>query len=336
MRALFIGGTGNISKAITELAVKSGWEVYLLNRGSKNAEISGVKTIVCDINDEVKVKELIGDLTFDVVANFIAFVPADIARDIRIFAGKTKQYITLSSASAYQKPVLNSFITESTPLANPYWQYSRDKIAIEELLIQEYRENGFPFTVVRPSHTYGDTMLPLAVGESNSWAVIKRILDDKPIIIHGDGTSLWTITHNSDFAKGFLGLMGNSAAIGNTFQITSDEAISWTKIYDTIGAALGKEITKVYITSDFLAEVDSAYVGGLLGDKSASVIFDNSKLKRLVPDYVCTTRFDIGVKQTVEYFLSHVELQQEDPEFDAFCDKLIATKQHALAYFKSL
>ncbi|MDP4088688.1 MAG: SDR family oxidoreductase [Bacillota bacterium] len=337
MKALFIGGTGTISSAITRLAVQKGWELYLLNRGNKMDRIpEGAKVITADINDEEKVAGLIKDIKFDVVADFIAFVPSQLERDIRLFSGKTRQFIFISSASAYQKPLSHYKITESTPLDNPYWEYSRNKIACEELLMKEYRNNGFPITIVRPSHTYDERSIPLAVhGKMGPWQVIDRIIKGKPVIIHGDGSSLWTVTHNSDFAKAFVGLMGNPGTLGEAVQITSDEALTWDKIYDCIGAALDVEVKKVHVTSDFLAACDSEFEGSLIGDKSNSVVFDNSKVKRLVPDYVAVTRFDQGVRLSIEYFLSHPELQVPDEEFDLFCDRVMRAQEEALRIFKS-
>lgn len=337
MKALFIGGTGTISSAISRLAVEKGWELYLLNRGNRIDCIpDGAKVITADINNEENVLSLIKDMKFDVVVDFIAFVPSQLERDLRLFSGRTKQFIFISSASAYQKPLSHYKITESTPLANPYWEYSRNKIACEELLIKEYRENGFPITIVRPSHTYDERSIPLAIhGKKGYWQVIDRIIKRKPVIIHGDGSSLWTVTHNTDFAKAFVGLMANPAALGEAVQITSDEVLTWDKIYDCIGNVLNIEVKKVHVTTDFLAACDPGYLGGLAGDKSNSVVFDNSKLKRLVPDYVAVTRFDQGVRLSIEYFLSHPELQIPDEEFDLFCDRVIKAQEEALKLFKS-
>lgn len=337
MKALFIGGTGILSSAISNLAVQKGWELYLLNRGNKMDRIpDGANVITADINDEGNVSALIKDMKFDVVADFIAFVPSQLERDIRLFSGKTKQFIFISSASAYQKPLSHYEITESTPLSNPYWEYSRNKIACEELLVNEYRQKGFPITIIRPSHTYDERSIPLAVeGKYGSWQVIDRIMKGKPVIIHGDGSSLWTVTHNTDFAKAFVGLMGNFAALGEAVQITSDEALTWDQIYDCVGNVLNMEVKKVHVTTDFLVACEPDYEGGLIGDKSNSVIFDNSKIKRLVPEYVATTRFDQGVRLSVNYFLSHPEHQIPDEEFDLFCDKIIKAQDEALRIFKS-
>jgi nucleoside-diphosphate-sugar epimerase len=338
MKVLFIGGTGTISTAISKLAVEKGWELYLLNRGNKTSRVpEGARVLTADINDELSVSEIIKDMKFDVVADFIAFNTSQIERDIRLFSKKTRQFIFISSASAYQKPLSHYKITESTPLANPYWQYSRDKIACEERLMEEYRKNSFPITIIRPSHTYDESSVPLAIhGKNGTWQVIDRIMKGKPVIIHGDGSSLWTVTHNSDFAKAFIGIMGNHAAIGEAIHITSDEAITWDKIYDCIGEALNVEVKKIHVSTDFLVECQVDLEGGLIGDKTNTVVFDNSKIKRLVPDFVATVRFDQGVKLSIEYLLSHPELQIADEEFDLFCDKIIKAQQEAVTYFKSL
>ncbi|WP_416296898.1 SDR family oxidoreductase [Paenibacillus illinoisensis] len=333
MKALFIGGTGTISTAITQQLASQGCELYLINRGNRNDDLPAeVNVLQVDINDEVRVAELIADLEFDVVADFIAFVPSQLERDYRLFKDKTKQFIFISSASAYQTPLADYRITEGTPLSNPYWEYSRNKIACEDYLMKQYREHGFPVTIVRPSHTYGDLSVPLGVhGAKGSWQVLKRIREGKPVIIHGDGTSLWTITHNSDFAKGFIGLMGNIHAIGESVHITSDESVTWNQIYEIIAGVLGVKLNAVHVPSEFLAACsDQDLRGGLLGDKANTVVFDNSKLKRLVPEFVATTRADQGIRKTIHYMLDHPELQTEDPEFDAWCDKVVGALDEAL------
>ncbi len=327
MKALFIGGTGIISSAITELFAARGGELYLLNRGSRNDNLpENVCCIEADINDEEYVARQLADMSFDVVADFIAFTKDHVERDYRLFCGKTKQYIFISSASAYQKPPLSYPVTESTPLVNPYWQYSRNKISCEEYLMKQHRENGFPVTIVRPSHTYGDYYLPL-----DNWQAAKRMIDGKRVIIHGDGTSLWTLTHNTDFAKGFVGLMGNVHAIGDSFHITSDERLTWNQIYKIIADALGVELKAFHVSSEFLAACSlTDHLGYLIGDKANNGIYDNTKIKRLVPDFTATTRFDQGVKRTIDYIMSHPELQQEDPEYDDWCDRIIDAMDNAL------
>ena len=333
MKALFIGGTGTISMAITrQLAENPDWELYLLNRGTRAQELpEGVKTITADINNEQQVAEAIRDINFDCVCDFIAFVPGQLERDYRLFAGKTKQFMFISSASAYQKPLSDYKITESTPLANPYWEYSRNKIACEEYLMKQYREAGFPITIIRPSHTYDERNVPVgAHGDKGSWQVLKRMMEGKPVIIQGDGTSLWTITHNSDFAKAFIGLMGNIHAIGEAYHITTDESVTWNQIYAIIADELGVELKAYHVPSDFLDEVGKYdYRGGLIGDKSNTVVFDNSKVKRAVPGFTCTVRADQGLRKTVQHMLANPELQQDDPEFDQWCDKVIAALESA-------
>ena len=332
MKVLFIGGTGTISMAISRLLLSQGHTLYLLNRGSRNTGLSGdLVELKVDINDEAAVAALISDLSFDVVADFIAFVPEQLERDYRLFREKTKQFIYISSASAYQKPLSDYRINEGTPLANPYWEYSRNKIAGEEYLMKLYREEGFPVTIVRPSHTYDERSIPLgAHGEKGSYSVIKRMLEGKPVIIHGDGTSLWTITHNSDFAKGFVGLMGNIHAIGEAVQITSDESVTWNQIYQIIADVLHVKLNAVHVASDFLdACSDYDFAGSLLGDKANTVVFDNSKLKRLVPGFTATVRADQGIRSTIEYVLSHQECQVEDPAFDTWCDRVIEALEEA-------
>lgn len=326
MKALFIGGTGTISSAVSRLAVQNGVELTLLNRGRRPARVpQGAELLTVDIHDEEKAAQVLNGRTFDVVADFIAFRPADVERDIRLFSGKTGQYIFISSASAYQKPAANFRITESTPLCNPYWRYSREKIACEEVLTEAYRGAGFPVTIVRPSHTYGEESVPVCIhGKNGSWQVLERILGGKPVIVHGDGLSLWTFTHNTDFARAFVGLMGNPHAIGEAVHITGDEVITWNAAFAAIGRALGVAPNLVHISSDFLAACNPELLGSLLGDKANSVVFDNTKIKMLVPGFCARVRFDQGVRQSVEYVTSHPECRVPDPDFDAWCDRVIA------------
>lgn len=338
MKALFIGGTGTISMAISRKLLEEGHELWLLNRGTRNDALpEGVHIITADIGDESDVAQKLEGHSFDVVADFIAFTPAHLERDYRLFQGRTRQFIYISSASAYQKPLSDYRINEGTPLANPYWEYSRNKIAGEELLMKLYREEGFPVTIVRPSHTYNERSVPLGLhGPGGSYQVIKRMMEGKKVIIHGDGTALWTMTFNSDFAKGFIGLMGNIHAIGEAVQITSDETVTWNQIYQAIADALGVKLQACYVSSEFLASCSPAewdLRGALLGDKANSVAFDNSKLKRLVPGFTATVRLDQGVRIAVDYVLSHPECQKEDAAFDAWCDKVIAAQEEALGKF---
>ena len=336
MKVLFIGGTGTISMAIVrQLAETPGWDVWLLNRGNRAADVpAGVHTITADINDEQAVADKLRDHTFDTVCEFIGFTQDQVERDWRLFRGKTRQYIYISSASAYLKPAAGYVITEGTTLANPYWEYSRNKIACEEFLMKKHREEGFPVTIVRPSHTYDERSIPVAVhGSNGSWQVIRRIMEGKPVIIPGDGSSLWTLTFNTDFARGFVGLMGNRHAIGEAFQITGDETLTWDQVYRTVADALGKPLKAYHVAADFLAETGKKYgydyAGELLGDKSVSVVFDNRKLKRAVPNMKTTVPFHAGVQKALRYIAEHPECQREDPDFDAYCDKVIAALEKA-------
>lgn len=339
MKALFIGGTGTISTAISTRLLEEGHELWLLNRGTRNDALPpGAHIIKADINDEEMVARKLEGLSFDVVADFIAFVPEQLERDHRLFQGKTRQFIFISSASAYQKPLSDHRINEGTPLANPYWQYSRNKIACEELLMKWYREERFPVTIVRPSHTYSERSMPVGVhGPGGSYQVIRRMMEGKKVIIHGDGSSLWTLTFNTDFAKGFIGLMGNLHAIGEAVQITGDETLTWNQIHAVIAEALGVELKPCYVSSEFIASASPAewdLRGALLGDKANSVVFDNMKLKRLVPDFVATVRFDQGVKKVLEYIKAHPECQKEDLAFDQWCDSVVAAQEEALRSMK--
>ncbi len=332
MKILIIGGTGTISTAISRRLADSGHELYILNRGNTNKKLQGnIKFIEADINDEKTAAEKLQGMTFEVVCDFIGFVQPQLERDFRLFGGRTKQFVYISSASAYNKLPSDYIITEGTTLANPYWEYSRNKIQCEEYLMKLYRDEGFPVTIVRPSHTYCETSVPLGVhGKNGSWQVIKRMLDGKPVLIHGDGTSLWTMTDSRDFAEGFIGLLGNPHAIGEAFQITSDETLTWNQIYQTIAKCLGVELKPYHVSSEFLASVsDYDFTGSLIGDKANSVVFDNSKLKRAVPDFRPKIRFEEGIANTLKYVLSHKECQTEDEEFDSWCDKVISALENA-------
>ena len=335
-KALFIGGTGTISTAIVRrLADLGDWDVYVLNRGNRTEVIpEGVNLIKADINDEADVLSKIGDTVFDCVCEFIGFTVPQVERDYRLFKGRTKQYIYISSVSAYHKPASSYVITEGTTLANPHWQYSRDKIACEEFLMTKYKEENFPVTIVRPSHTYDERNVPLGVhGKKGFYQVIKRILEEKPVIIQGDGSSLWTVTWNGDFAVGYIGLMGNPHAIGEAFHITSDETLTWDQIYKTIADTLGKPLHAYHVSSEFLSAAGDKYgfdfEGSLTGDKSVSVVFDNSKLKRAVPSMATNTCFAQGVKIALDNVLSNPDLQVEDPEFDSWCDRVINALEKA-------
>jgi nucleoside-diphosphate-sugar epimerase len=325
MKALFIGGTGTISTSICHLAVQNGWDLTVINRGTHNDRLpKGVTCLTADVNNMKTVDSLIGSQTFDVIADFIAFKPHQVDRDIQWFKQRCGQYIFISSASAYKKPPNDYRITESTPLANPYWDYAQNKIACEERLVEAYRKEQFPMTIVRPSHTYGDWRLPVSIhGKNGPWETILRMKQGKPVLVIGDGTSLWTVTNSRDFARGFLGLMGHPAAIGEAVHITSDEALPWNTIYQIIGDVLGVQPRLFHVSSDALIARDPSLRGPLLGDKCNSVVFDNSKLKRLVPGYWARIRFDQGARLTLAYMEQHPEEQKRDPDWDAWTEQVI-------------
>ena len=333
MNVLFIGGTGIVSSACTRLALQRGIKLTLLRRGKHAADwAAGAETVQADINDAPAVANALQGRRFDVVVNWIAFTPADIERDLSLFRGLTRQYIFISSASAYQKPATDYLITESTPLTNPHWDYSRNKIACEERLLQAYREERFPVTIVRPSLTYGENLIPLVM---NSWAeqsytVVDRMLRGQKVIVPGDGSSLWVITHDSDFAKGFVGLLGHEQSIGHAFHITTDEVLSWNQLYRIVGAAVGVEPRIVHIPSDFIVACLPHMEGTLIGDKAVSVVFDNSKIKRFVPDYVATTRFAQGIRQSLAWFDADPVRKLIDAEANATWDKLIDNYEKGL------
>jgi nucleoside-diphosphate-sugar epimerase len=322
LRVLFIGGNGRISASVSRRVVELGHDLTLLNRGvsQDRAPIEGARSIVGDASDPASVRAAIGDRDFDVVANFQSFLPSQADDDIETFSGRTGQYVYISSASAYQKPTGSLPITESTPLHNPYWQYSRDKIASEERLVAAYREHGFPVTIVRPSHTYDERAVPL----QGRWTQVERMRRGKPVVVHGDGTSLWTLTHSRDFAVAFTGLLGRLAAIGDAFHITSDEVLTWDAIARTLGAAAGVEPTIVHVASDELAREIPDWGPPLVGDKAHPLVFDNSKVKRLVPEYVATTSFSAGAREIVAWHDADPSRRVIDTELDTALDAVVA------------
>ena len=319
---LFIGGTGIISSAASALAAERGFAVTLLNRGRNaiRAVAPGVEVLTADVRDPKAVDAAIGDRDFDVVAEFLAFTPDQVQADLDRFEGRTGQYVFISSASAYQTPPAHLPITESTPLRNPEWKYSRDKIACEDLLVAAYRERGFPATIVRPSHTYDAASIPLLGG----WTAIDRMRRGEPVVVHGDGTSLWVLTHSRDFAKAFVGLLGNPLAIGDSFHITTDAVVTWNQVAQMLASAAGVEADIVHVTSDAIAEAALDLGPGLLGDKAHSVIFDNSKVKSLVPGFVATTPFAAGAREIVAWHDAHPDQQVIDPAINELFDGLIA------------
>ncbi len=323
MKVLFIGGTGNISTSCTHDAVARGIELYHLNRGSAKGRVPDeVQTILGDIRKTDEVTKLLSGLRFDAVVDWIAFTPDHIAADIELFSGRTAQFIFISSASVYHKPVRHHVITESTPAHNPYWKYSQEKIACEQMLWKAYTENGFPATVVRPSHTYSDGWFPTTFG--HDFTIPQRMLDGRPVVVHGDGSSLWTITHTDDFAKGFNGLLGDHRAIGETFHITGDEQLSWDEIHRAIGRALGAEPKLVHAPSEIIARLSPEYGPGLIGDKGASVVFDNTKIKRYVPGFTATIPFHEGMRRSVRWIETNPQKRRINGETDALIDRLVA------------
>lgn len=332
MKILFIGGSGVISRAATQQALVAGHELWLLNRG-QHRPVDGARTIVADMNDLDAVRTALRGHTWDVVVQWIAFKPEDIRRDIELFRDRTQQYLFISSASVYQKPLAHYLITESTPRANPHWEYSRLKIACEQELEAAHQAIGFPGVIVRPSLTYGDDQIPLVLNAwQKPWTAIDRLRRGAPLIIPGDGTSLWTITHNTDFAAGLIGLFGNPATLGHAFQITSDEALTWNQIFALTAQAAGVTAPRfVHIPSDFIISCVPSVEGTLLGDKAVSAVFDNTKLKRFVPGFAAKTSFATGIRRTLAWFETDAARQQVDTELSQRWDRLVSAYETALA-----
>ena len=330
MKILFIGGTGTISAACSRLALERGFDLTLLNRGRQPAW-SGARQIIADISDIGATTTALGNECWDVVVDYIAYTPAEIEQRLALFRGRTAQFIFISSASAYQKPPLNLPITESTPLVNPFWDYSRNKIACEERLLRALREENFPVTIIRPSWTYDERRITVPVNSKKSYTLVDRLRRGLPVISPGDGTSLWAMTHHTDFAKGLVGLLGHQGAIGQAFHITSDEVMSWNQHYEAVAAAAGVRAPKfIHIASDFITACLPEFTGGLHGDKAQSAVFDNTKIKRFVPDFVATTRFRDGMAQCLEWFEADPARQEIDAEANATWDKLIAAYERGL------
>jgi nucleoside-diphosphate-sugar epimerase len=323
LRVLFIGGSGTISSACSSLAVERGIELYVLNRGrSVERPLPEQATVLQgDVRDPQSVAKALDGPDFDAVVDWVAFTPEHVQADIELFRGRTRQYVFISSASAYQTPPARVPVLESTPLANPFWQYSRDKIACEDLLMAAYRSGGFPVTIVRPSHTYDRTSVPFDGG----WTVLGRMRQGKEIVVHGDGTSLWTLTHHTDFARGFVPLLGHPRTIGDAFHITSDDVLTWNQIAESLAAAAGVEARLVHVPSDAIAAADPEWGAGLLGDKAHSMVFDNAKLRSVVPDYVATVPFEQGAREIVAWYDQDPSRQRVDPRFDTLMDRLVET-----------
>ena len=321
LKVLFIGGSGIISSASSRLAVERGIDLYVLNRGATQLRPLPPEATVlhADVHDPVSVRAALGDLEFDAVVDWVAFTPEHVQSDIELFRGRTGQYVFISSASAYQTPPSRVPVTESTPLRNPYWQYSRDKIACESLLTEAYREQNFPATIVRPSHTYDQTSIPF----DGKWTALARMRAGKEVVVHGDGTSLWTLTHHADFARGFVPLLAHPRTVGDVFHITSDDVLTWDQIAHSLAAALGVTPRIVHVPSDAIAAADPQWGAGLIGDKAHSMVFDNSKLRTVVPDFCATIPFEQGAREIVDWYDADPDRQQVDARLDAVMDKLV-------------
>ncbi len=332
MKVLFIGGTGIISSACTKLCIEKGIELFLLNRGQTQYPIPAeAKLIQADIRNPQATQKILKNYQFDVVVDWVAYTVEHIETDLELFRDRTQQYIFISSASAYHKPILNLPITESTPLHNPFWQYSRNKIACEERLVKAWREQNFPITIVRPSHTYNESKSPVAGG----YTAIARMRQGKKVIVHGDGTSLWVLTHHSDFAVGFVGLLGNQRTIGEIFHITSDEVLTWNQIYDILAQKANCTAQKVYLPSTVIAQYDAEWGAGLLGDKANSVIFDNTKIKRFVPEFNAKISFSQGAEEIVKWYDSNPSEQIVQPEFDKLMDRMVKVAESLFEHARS-
>ena len=323
MKVLFIGGTGVISSACSEVAARRGIDLYLLNRGQTTSRSvpEGATLLQGDIRDPASAGAALGEHSFDAVVDWVAFTPAHIETDLKLFRERTRQYVFISSASVYRSPPPNLPVVESAPLGNPHWAYARQKIACEERLRKAYREEGVPITIVRPSHTYDRTMLPV----KGRFTAIERMRKGKPVVVHGDGTSLWTLTHHRDFAKGFVPLLGSPHAVGEAFHITSDERLTWNQIYRTLAWAAGSPDPElVHVPSEVIARYDADWGAGLLGDKAHSMVFDNTKIKRVVPGYEATVPFARGAEEILSWHDAEPARQRVDRALNATMDDLVA------------
>jgi len=327
MNVLFVGGTGIISSACARLALARGVDLSFLCRGKtgRHPVPAGVRVLHGDVRDPSSVRNALGERRFDAVVQWIGFVPAHIELDLELFRGRVRQYVFISSASVYQTPPLRLPVTESTPLHNPYWQYSRDKIACEERLTLAYRSEGFPATIVRPSHTYDPALLPVHGG----WTIIDRIRRGLPVVVHGDGTSLWTLTHHEDFARAFVGLLGRSDAVGDHFHITSDEALTWNQIHEMLAQAAGATPKLVHVPSDLIAAYDPEWGESLRGDKAHSMVFDNTKIKRLVPDFRAVIPYALGARQQIAWYDEDPNRRIAEERTNAIFDRILSAYDRA-------
>ena len=322
LRVLFLGGPGIISSACARLAVERGLELTVVNRGLSATRPlpEGAEVLHADVRDAASLRGVLGDREFDAVVDWVAYTPDQVAADVEFFAGRTGQYVFISSASAYQTPPERLPVTESTPLRNPHWEYSRNKIACEDVLVRAYREDGFPMTIVRPSHTYDRASVPLDGG----WTAVERMRQGKEVVVHGDGTSLWTLTHHEDFARGFVPLLGNPRVLGEAFHITGDDVLTWDQVVRALGRAAGVEPRIVHVPSDAIAAADAGWGAGLLGDKAHSMVFDTTKLRRVVPEFTTTIRFEQGAREIVAWHDADPARRAVDARLDAVMDDLVA------------
>lgn len=324
LKVLFIGGTGVISSGCAPLVVERGDELYVLNRGRTGGVRPlppAARALAADVRDPESVRAAVAGHEFDVVVDWVAYTPEHVRLDLDLFEGRIGQYVFISSASAYQTPPARQPVRESTPLRNPFWRYSRDKIACEDQLTAAYRDRGFPATIVRPSHTYDRTLVPFDGG----WTVPARMRQGREVVVHGDGTSLWTLTHHTDFARGFVPLLGHPRAVGDAFHITGDDVLTWNQIAESLAVALGVEPRIVHVPSDAIAAADPEWGAGLLGDKAHSMVFDNAKVRALVPDFRPTIPFERGAREIVDWHLADPARQTVDPALDKVMDDLVAT-----------
>jgi nucleoside-diphosphate-sugar epimerase len=321
LKVLFLGGTGVISSASTRLAAERGIDLTVLNRGTSWRTLpDGVEHLRADARDPQSVREAIGSREFDAVVDWVAFTPDHVQGDVDVFEGRTGQLVFISSASAYQTPPARLPVRESTPLRNPFWEYSRNKIACEDVLVEAYRDRGFPATIVRPSHTYDRTLIPLDGG----WTALERMRQGKEVVVHGDGTSLWTLTHHEDFAQGLVGLLGHPRTLGEAFHITSDDVLTWDQITHALARAAGVEAKIVHVPSDAIAAADPDWGAGLLGDKAHSMVFDNAKIRSVVPDFTATIPFEAGAREIVEWYDADPSRRTVDAQMDGVMDELVA------------
>jgi nucleoside-diphosphate-sugar epimerase len=321
LSVLFLGGTGVISSASAELALARGLDLTIVTRGTSGRPVpEGAHVVHADVRDPTSLRSALAGRDFDAVVDWLAFGPEHVRADVELFAGRTGQFVFISSASAYQTPPARLPITESTPLRNPFWEYSRNKIACEDVLVAAYRDHGFPATIVRPSHTYDRTKVPLSGG----WTMVERMRQGKRVVVHGDGTSLWTLTHHTDFARGLVPLLGLTRAVGEAVHITSDDVLTWDQIAVALGTAAGAEPQIVHVPSDVIAAVDPEWGAGLLGDKAHSAVFDTTKLRRLVPDFVATVPFELGAREIVAWHDEDPARRAVDGRVDALVDDMVA------------